>query len=115
MTMLQDSSIFPSSQPRPLAVGGHAALRATEAQGALPVTRMRRFLLALAEAALPAAGGLEGGGVPAVTGVERWFKDVPKVAATTFRGACLTLDGASLIRRGKSFASLPVDERQRLL
>src|SRR5262245_53052025 len=114
MTALQEPSTSKPSRPLP-GQAGHDALRATDEEGALPVTRLRRFLTAVAEAALPPAAGLEGGGPKAVDGVERWLKEVHKVAATTFRGACLALDGASLIRRGRPFASLPIGERQSLL
>src|SRR5690349_2429487 len=114
MTTLQEPPKSKPSCPDP-GHAGHAALRATDEESTLPVTRLRRFLLAVAEAAMPPAAGLQGGGPKAVDAVERWLAEVPRVAATTFRGACLALDGASLIRRGRPFASLPVGERQGLL
>ena len=95
----------------------HVAVPAPrEAVDAGPLTaRERRLALAVAEAAMPAAGGLEGAGPRTLARFEQWLRDVPQGTARGLRAMYFVLEGSTLPTRGRFFSSLPLEARMEVL
>jgi choline dehydrogenase-like flavoprotein len=83
--------------------------------GGLLSGRERRLLLAVAEAALPGGGQLEGGGPRTLARLERWFGEIPEATAKGLRAAYFTLEASTLPTRGRPFSWLPLEARMEVL
>jgi choline dehydrogenase-like flavoprotein len=77
--------------------------------------RERRLAFAIAEAAMPAAGGLEGAGPRTIARFEQWLGDVPEATARGLRAMYFTLEASPLPTRGRLFSSLPLEARMEVL
>ncbi|MBX3128097.1 MAG: GMC family oxidoreductase [Polyangiaceae bacterium] len=73
--------------------------------------RARRIALALAEAALPARGGLVGGSEQSVLRLERLAERLGSDFARGLRAGLLALDASTVLTRGGRFSELPVEQR----
>ncbi len=78
-------------------------------------SRDRRLLAALAGAAMPAGRIFPAAGDAAVTRLEEFLAPMPPFYARGYKALLLGLDGAALLRHGRSFLSLDDEERAALL
>jgi choline dehydrogenase-like flavoprotein len=77
--------------------------------------RHRRVLLALAEAAMPATGRLEGGGPRTIERFEAWIRSIPAATARGLLAAYLVLEASTIPTRGRPFSSLTASARDEVL
>jgi len=83
---------------------------------AAPLSRReRRIALALAEATLPPACGLPGGGPDCVDRLERFLAQNPSAVRGFFRSALWSIESAAVVTRGRTFSRLAPEGRARLL
>jgi choline dehydrogenase-like flavoprotein len=75
----------------------------------------RRTLLAVAEAAMPPGKKLPGAGPATVERVERFLAEVGPTVATAYRALITGVEAASRARTLRSFPSLDLDQRVRVL
>lgn len=77
--------------------------------------RERQILTAIAEAAMPPGGALEGAGPATIDAFERWLKGVPPHVVQMLRGAAWAIELSPLPTRRRSFSSLSLEARGAVL
>src|ERR1700678_4694065 len=75
----------------------------------------RTVLLAVAEAAMPASGGLEGGSPATIARFEHWLGQLSPNARRGLGAGFLALEASPLPTRGRPFSRLPLEARMEVL
>ena len=106
LPVLGQSMPVPSGPPRVTAAGP---------SGPALSSRSRLIALAVAEAAMPGGGLLQGGGGVTIERLDRFLGGMSHDFLRAFEGALWTVEASTIATRGRSFSTLPIADRSAVL